>query len=118
MALPQYSTRVILNERPKPNINENTFKIDKQKISDLVPTKPSQVLVQVDYVSIDPAMRGWLDDRRSYIEPVAVGATMRAEGIGRVVKVYEGGGAIKFKVGDLVKCTPGTSRFSLSLSLF
>jgi NADPH-dependent curcumin reductase CurA len=45
-----------------------------------------QVLVQVLYVSLDPAMRGWMTDRRSYIPPVALGDVMRAIGVGRVVE--------------------------------
>ncbi len=47
---------------------------------------PGQVLVRVLYVSLDPAMRGWMTDRRSYIPPVALGDVMRAIGVGRVVE--------------------------------
>jgi hypothetical protein len=43
------------------------------------------VLVKVLYLSLDPAMRGWMNDVRSYIPPVEVGAVMRAGGVGRVV---------------------------------
>jgi hypothetical protein len=44
-----------------------------------------QVVVKVLYVSLDPAMRGWMNDARSYIAPVALGAVMRAGGVGRVI---------------------------------
>ncbi|HET9316534.1 MAG TPA: NADP-dependent oxidoreductase [Vicinamibacteria bacterium] len=47
---------------------------------------PGQVLVRVLYVSLDPAMRGWMADRRSYIPPVALGDVMRAIGVGQVVE--------------------------------
>ncbi|KAG8884730.1 hypothetical protein FRB97_003514 [Tulasnella sp. 331] len=104
MALPAQSTRVTLALRPKPDITESTFKAEKQSIRSLYPQKPNDILVRVDYVSIDPAMKGWLDDRRSYIAPVAIGATMRAGGVGTVVKVFEGAGATsKVKVGDAVR---------------
>ena len=43
-------------------------------------------------------MRTWLNDARSYIEPVQVGAVMRALGIGRVLA----SGTIDFREGDLV----------------
>lgn len=110
MALPSCNTRVILAVRPKGDISPSTFKTEKQPIKSLFPTKPDQVLVRVDYVSIDPAMRGWLDDRRSYIPPVAIGATMRAATVGTVVKVYEGPGAsLEVKVGDAVKGHCGLS---------
>jgi NADPH-dependent curcumin reductase CurA len=45
---------------------------------------PDEVLVRVLYVSLDPAMRGWMNDRRSYIPPVGIGEVMRAFAIGRV----------------------------------
>ena len=39
-----------------------------------------QVLVQTLLLSLDPAMRGWLNDARSYIPPVGIGEVMRAGG--------------------------------------
>jgi NADPH-dependent curcumin reductase len=44
-----------------------------------------EVLVKALYVSLDPAMRGWMNDARSYIAPVGIGEVMRALVAGRVV---------------------------------
>jgi NADPH-dependent curcumin reductase CurA len=44
-----------------------------------------EFVVRVDRVSLDPAMRGWLDDRPSYLPPVAIGEVMRADAVGTVV---------------------------------
>src|SRR5947208_11910199 len=44
-----------------------------------------QLLVEVQYLSLDPAMRGWISDIPSYVPPVAIGEVMRAIGVGRVV---------------------------------
>jgi PAS domain S-box-containing protein len=44
-----------------------------------------EVLVEVLFLSLDPAMRGWMSDRRSYMPPVGVGEVMRAIGVGRVL---------------------------------
>ena len=44
-----------------------------------------QILVKTLYLSLDPAMRGWMNEGRSYIEPVGLGDVMRAGGVGRVV---------------------------------
>ncbi len=44
-----------------------------------------QVVVRVRYLSIDPAMRGWMNEGRSYIPPVRIGDVMRALGAGEVV---------------------------------
>jgi hypothetical protein len=44
----------------------------------------NEVLVRNIYLSVDPAMRGWVSDVTSYIEPVPLGAVMRALAVGRV----------------------------------
>jgi NADPH-dependent curcumin reductase CurA len=44
-----------------------------------------EVLVMVQYLSLDPAMRGWMNEGKSYIPPVGIGEVMRAGGAGRVV---------------------------------
>ena len=44
-----------------------------------------QFLVELEYLSLDPAMRGWMNEARSYVPPVGIGEVMRAGGIGRVV---------------------------------
>lgn len=46
---------------------------------------PGEVLLRVLYLSLDPAMRGWMNESRSYIPPVGLGEVMRAIGAGRVV---------------------------------
>jgi NADPH-dependent curcumin reductase CurA len=44
-----------------------------------------EVLVKILYLSLDPAMRGWMNEGRSYIPPVRLGDVMRAGGAGVVV---------------------------------
>src|SRR5580704_13271643 len=44
-----------------------------------------EVVVKVKYISLDPAMRGWMNDGKSYIAPVKIGEVMRALAIGEVV---------------------------------
>jgi NADPH-dependent curcumin reductase CurA len=44
-----------------------------------------EVLVKVQYVEMDPAMRGWMSDARSYIPPVGIGEVMRALAGGEVI---------------------------------
>lgn len=45
-----------------------------------------QIVVKVKYISLDPAMRGWMNDGKSYIEPVGIGDVMRAGTVGEVVE--------------------------------
>jgi NADPH-dependent curcumin reductase CurA len=57
-----------------------------------------EVLVRLDYVSIDPGMRGWITNKRSYMPPVKPGGVMRAFGLGEVIESRAEG----LVVGDLV----------------
>jgi len=50
------------------------------------PLKDGDVLVRLDWISIDPAMSGWTTDKRSYMPPVEPGQIMRAFGIGEVTE--------------------------------
>jgi NADPH-dependent curcumin reductase CurA len=67
------------------------------------------VLVKTIAISLDPAMRGWMNDAKSYIAPVGIGAVMRAGGIGEVIASKNPA----FKVGDTVGCTPNAQEFCL-----
>lgn len=48
--------------------------------------EPGQFLLRNHYVSIDPAQRGWMDDRPSYLPPIALGAPVRASTVGQVAE--------------------------------
>jgi NADPH-dependent curcumin reductase CurA len=69
-----------------------------------------EVLVRVLYLSFDPAMRGWMEDRPSYLPPVALGAPMRGGGVGRVVASRHAG----FAPGDLVQGLFGWQDYALA----
>jgi NADPH-dependent curcumin reductase len=62
------------------------------------PPGAGEVLVRVLYISLDPAMRGWMHEGKSYIPPVQIGAVMRALGLGRVVRSQ----SPDFREGDIV----------------
>jgi NADPH-dependent curcumin reductase CurA len=47
---------------------------------------PDEVLVRVRFISVDPAMRGWMNNRDSYVPPVALGAVMRALTVSEVIE--------------------------------
>ncbi|HYF60607.1 MAG TPA: NADP-dependent oxidoreductase [Burkholderiaceae bacterium] len=68
---------------------------------------PGGVLVQTLMLSLDPAMRGWMNEGKSYIEPVGIDEVMRAGGVGRVVASSHPG----FAVGDHVSGVLGVQRY-------
>ena len=67
-----------------------------------------ELLVQVLYLSVDPAMRGWMSDRKSYVPPVKIGEVMRALGVGRVVRSNHP----DFSEGDCVSGTLGVQEYA------
>lgn len=71
---------------------------------------PGEVLIKSLYISLDPAMRGWMNEGRSYIEPVQIGAVMRASGVGRVIASQNPG----FAVGDHVAGLLGVQEYAIS----
>jgi NADPH-dependent curcumin reductase CurA len=69
---------------------------------------PGEALVKISYISLDPAMRGWMNEGRSYIEPVKIGDVMRAGAVGRVVASQNPG----FKSGDYVFGVMGVQEYA------
>ena len=69
-----------------------------------------EFLVEVLYISLDPAMRGWMNEGRSYIAPVGLGEVMRAAAVGRVVASKHP----DFAVGDHVNGVFGVQQYALS----
>jgi NADPH-dependent curcumin reductase CurA len=63
-----------------------------------------EVLVQNLFISLDPAMRGWMNDNKaSYIPPVALGEVMRALAVGKILESRQS----KLAVGDHVHAPKG-----------
>ena len=67
-----------------------------------------EALVEVQYVSLDPAMRGWLNEGKSYVPPVGIGEVMRAIGVGRVVESKDP----SLAAGDFVTGMTGIQAFA------
>jgi len=59
---------------------------------------PDEALVRVRYLSIDPTIRTWMDDRPGYLPPIALGEVVRAGGIGEVVTSR----SERYQPGDMV----------------
>lgn len=81
------NTQIVLRERPQAEIDPRlpgTFALHETPVPSELPE--GHILVKNLFFSIDPAMRGWLNDQRSYVEPVQVGAVMRAFTVGTVIK--------------------------------
>jgi NADPH-dependent curcumin reductase len=73
--------KLVLQARPDGLPKDSDFVLQEEVLADLV---EGEVRVAVRFVSIDPAMRVWMSEAKSYWPPVALGETMRASAIGEV----------------------------------
>ena len=69
-----------------------------------------QFVVRVRYLSLDPAMRGWMNEGKSYVPPVAIGEVMRAGAVGEIVASKHAG----FAVGESVSGLFGVQDYAIS----
>ena len=100
--------QITLARRPKPGpLTEADF--SSQETPVLEPG-PGEFRVKIHYVSLDPAMRGWVSDARSYVPPVAVGEVMRAYAVG----IVEASLHPDFKPGDAVQGLFGVQHYAIS----
>ncbi len=102
----QNNRQFILARRPTGAIDDNTFSLAENPVGE---PADGQILVENLYLSLDPAMRGWLNDTKSYIPPVQIGETMRALGVGKVIASRHPG----FAVGDHVSGLTGIQDYYL-----
>ncbi|MEA2313846.1 MAG: hypothetical protein QOI03_538 [Solirubrobacteraceae bacterium] len=70
---------------------------------------PGEFVTAISHISLDPAMRGWMNAGASYIAPVEIGEVMRAAAVGRVLTSEHPG----FEPGDHVCGTLGVQEFAL-----
>jgi len=95
MGVPGEHRRVVLARRPEGLPGDDVFRIEAAP--DAAPG-PGEIAVRVEMLSIDPAIRGWMDDKPSYLPPIALGAPIRSGILGCV----EASGAPGFEVGTRV----------------
>ena len=96
--------QIRLAARPVGNPKDSDFQLT---IEETPPLSTNDVLVEVQQLSLDPAMRGWMNDARSYIPPVKIGAVMRAGGAGKVIASENP----NFAIGDMVTGSLGIQQY-------
>jgi NADPH-dependent curcumin reductase CurA len=97
--------RFVLASRPVglPRRSDWTFETQPAAVP-----KAGEVQVKVLYISLDPAMRGWMNEGRSYIKPVQIGEVMRAGAVGEVVESRDP----QFSPGEFVVGSLGVQSFA------
>ncbi|MEP2716313.1 NADP-dependent oxidoreductase [Pseudophaeobacter sp.] len=85
--------QILLASRPEAAPGPENFRLET---SPLPSPKEGEVLVKVHYMSLDPYMRGRMDDAKSYAAPVPIGGLMEGGGVGEVIA----SNSPYFNVGD------------------
>jgi NADPH-dependent curcumin reductase CurA len=98
---------VRLAARPEGLPKRSDWKFTEEALAD---PPEGQMLVKVSHLSLDPAMRGWMNDAKSYIRPVAIGEVMRAGAAGKVIASRHP----EFKEGDEVAGSFGVQQYAIS----
>ncbi|MGH8455624.1 MAG: NADP-dependent oxidoreductase, partial [Stenotrophobium sp.] len=96
-----------LAARPVGLPKRSDWNVTEEKIGE---PAEGQFLVKIQYLSLDPAMRGWMNEGKSYILPVGIGEVMRAGAVGKVIASKHP----KFAVGEHVVGTFGVQEYALS----
>lgn len=104
--MPQLQNRQVkLAARPVGLPKREDFSFETAQVP---PLNEGEVLVKVSHLSLDPAMRGWMNAGRSYIPPVELGEVMRAGGAGEVVESNHEA----FRPGDKVTGITGVQEYA------
>ncbi len=94
------SKRVVLAKRPEGEPDDSCFGIEEKELPVL---RDNQVTIKVLWMSLDPYMRGRMNDAKSYVDPLKIGEVMTAESAGIIVDSKSD----KYKVGDYVTAYTG-----------
>jgi NADPH-dependent curcumin reductase len=101
------NTQILLAARPQGMVKDSDFLLHTAEIP---PVTEGGVLIQNEYISLDPAMRGWMNEGTTYIKGVEIGAVMRSFSAGRVVASKHP----DFSVGDNVVGLTGVQAYAVS----
>ncbi|MCQ3000631.1 NADP-dependent oxidoreductase [Pseudomonas syringae] len=96
----------LLAKRPVGQASREDFTYQEVPVGELA---SAQILVKNHYLSLDPAMRGWMNEGKSYIAPVGLGEVMRALGVGEVIASQ----SEQFAEGDFVQGALGVQDYFL-----
>ncbi|MGX5219223.1 NADP-dependent oxidoreductase [Pseudomonas sp. S9] len=100
----QINRQFLLAKRPVGAPTRDTFSFVETPLAE---PAEGQIVVKNAFLSLDPAMRGWMNDAKSYIPPVGLGEVMRALGVGEVIASKNP----NFEVGDHVNGALGVQDY-------
>lgn len=105
--MPDRNRRFLLRQRPTGRIGPDTFELGEVPIPEI---GDGEALVRVDWISLDPTNRAWINDTPTYLPPVGIGEVMRAGGLGEVVASKNP----NYAVGQIVQGLVGWQEYAVA----
>lgn len=99
--------RIVLAERPKGLPDDNTLRLEEVNIPE---PGAGEMLLRTIWLSLDPYMRGRMNDAKSYAQPVEIGGVMTGQVVAEVVSSNLAG----YEPGDLVLSGSGWQDYAVS----
>jgi hypothetical protein len=96
-----------LAKRPVGMVQRSDFEYAEAPVAE---PGEGEALVKILYISLDPAMRGWMNEGKSYVPPVGIGEVMRAGAVGRVIASRDS----NLAVGDHVVGVLGVQEYAVA----
>ncbi|MEL6986920.1 MAG: NADP-dependent oxidoreductase [Bacteroidota bacterium] len=98
----------LLAKRPVGLPEKDCWEIKETDVPEL---NDGEILIEHQYISLDPAMRGWMNKSKSYIAPIEIGDVMRAGSVGKVIKANN---HPKFKEGQYLTGWGGVQKYAVT----
>ena len=98
--------RWLLASRPTGMVAEENFELTSGEMPEI---GDGEVLLRTTHLSMEPAMRGWIDDRPNYLPPVGIGEVMRGMTLAEVVSSDDPA----FAAGDVVTSMSGWQEYAV-----
>ena len=99
--------QVTLARRPRGMVQAGDFAVVEAPVPE---PGEGEIRVALHYVSLDPAMRGWIAEGKSYVPPVAIGEVMRAYAVGIIDKSNHP----DYRVGEAIQGLLGVQQYAVA----
>ncbi len=101
------NTKVVLANRPTGAVEDSNFDLVTEEMA---PIKQGEVLIKIEVISLDPAIRGWMNEGTTYIKGIEIGAVMRSFSAGEIIDSQNDA----YEVGDYVTGLLGSQTYAIS----
>ena len=80
--MPERNRKFLIAQRPSGRVDDSTFELVTEDVPEI---GAGEALIRIEWISIDPTNRAWLNDTPTYLPVVPIGDVVRAAGLGRCI---------------------------------